>query len=155
MEIKRKKPITLLEIMIVIFLIGLIGSVIGYNMRGSLEEGKAFKTRHAQEQIKDILLLEIAKGEDIDTVIANPEVYLENSKLVKSVKDMLVDGWKAPFVISKNPHDANDIRVVSQNLINYEKKKKDAMKPDKVKLPVNPPPVEPPDPDNNPEGKVY
>ncbi len=53
---------TLLEIMIVIVLIGLIGSVIGFNMKGSLDEGRAFKTRQAQEQIQDILMLEVARG---------------------------------------------------------------------------------------------
>ena len=52
----KKRSVTLLEMMIVITLIGLIASVIGYNMKGSLDRGKAFKTEESQKQIKDILL---------------------------------------------------------------------------------------------------
>ena len=44
---KKQYALTLIEIMIVIVLIGLIGSVIGANMKGSLDEGKAFKTKYA------------------------------------------------------------------------------------------------------------
>jgi len=125
---RRKRAITLLEIMIVIFLIGLIGSVIGYNMRGSLEEGKAFKTKHAQDQIKDILLLEVAKGKDIDYVVQNAEQCLEESKLVKDVEVMMKDGWNAPFDIHRGSRDKNDIEVVSDNLEKYNDKKKNKNK---------------------------
>ena len=48
---QKKRALTLLEIMIVIVLIGIIGSVIGVNMKGSLDAGKAFKsdTSHAAD----------------------------------------------------------------------------------------------------------
>ena len=59
---KKQRPMTLLEIMIVIFIIGIIGSVIGYNMKGSLEEGKAFKTQEGIKQLYEIFHLEMAKG---------------------------------------------------------------------------------------------
>ena len=62
----KKRYITLLEIMIVIFLIGIIGSVIGYNMKGSIDKGKVFRTQESIKQVHDILLLEIAEGASID-----------------------------------------------------------------------------------------
>ena len=55
---KKKYTMTLLEIMIVIFIIGIIGSVIGYNMRGSLDNGKAFKTKEGSRKLYEIIQLE-------------------------------------------------------------------------------------------------
>ena len=40
---KKKRSMTLLEVMIVIFIIGIIGSIVGYNMKGSMEKARAFK----------------------------------------------------------------------------------------------------------------
>lgn len=119
---RKKRALTLLEIMIVIFLIGLIGSVIGYNMKGSLEEGKAFRTRQGIEQIRDILLLEVAKGTDIDTVVAKPEVYLENSGMVKNVSKLIEDGWGHRYNIRKKY--TSDIAVSSESLKSYNAAKK-------------------------------
>ena len=63
MKNPQKKTLTLLEVMIVIFIIGIIGSVIGYNMRGSLNEGKAFKTKEAMSKLYEISQLTlIEKG---------------------------------------------------------------------------------------------
>ena len=119
----KKRSITLLEIMIVIFLIGLIGGAIGINLKGSIEKGKVFKTEQAQKQIKDVLLLQVAEGSDIDDVIKDPVEYLKESGLVKDPKEMLLDGWKKPFQISKNKI-GDDIIVTSETLDNYKKKSK-------------------------------
>lgn len=121
---KKKRPLTLLEIMIVILLIGLIGSVIGFNMKGSLDEGKAFKTRQAQEQIKDIFMLEIARGTSMDEVLADQERYLEASGLVKNPSDFLKDGWNMPFEIKANGNKSGEIIVRSERLKVYDQKRK-------------------------------
>ena len=121
---KKKRPLTLLEIMIVIVLIGLIGSVIGVNMKGSLEQGKAFKTAQAQEQIKDILMLEIAQGAAPEDVIKEPAKYIENSGLVKNPKKFINDGWGQPFDIK---FYSGNIAVSSEKLKAYNKKKKEKL----------------------------
>jgi general secretion pathway protein G len=118
----KKRSITLLEIMIVIFLIGIIGSTIGYNMKGAVAKGRAFKTQEAQKKIKDTLMLEIASGEDIDDVLENPKYYLEKSGLVRDEKNILKDGWGKAFDITKI--DEVEIDVFSQNLKNYEDRMK-------------------------------
>ncbi len=59
----KKQAITLIEIMIVILLIGLIGGTLAYNMRGSLDKGKEFKTEQNKSKLYDVLMLEYAKGE--------------------------------------------------------------------------------------------
>lgn len=119
---KKKHPITLIEIMIVIFLIGLIGSVLGYNMKGSLEEGKAFKTEQAINQIHDLLLLEVAKGESIDQVVKNPEQHLANSGFVKNVKSLLKDGWGGVYTM-RVTRNQQDIVIKSSNLDRHHAKK--------------------------------
>ena len=116
---KRKHPLTLIEIMIVIFLIGLIGSVIGYNMKGSLDQGKAFKTEKAIDQIHDILMLEVAKGQPIELVVANPEEFIANSGLVNNPKKLLQDGWGTPLTI-RTIRNGTDISIQSENYKNYK-----------------------------------
>lgn len=125
---KKKRALTLLEIMIVIFLIGLIGSVIGYNMKGSLEEGKAFKTEQAQAQIQDILELSMAKGiVAMDQVAENAELLLTDSGLVKDPKKMLKDGWNEPFTIRVTSE--GKITISSKKLKEYRAKKSKISQP--------------------------
>ena len=123
MEKIKKKPMTLLEIMIVIFLIGLISSVIGYNMKGSLDKGRVFKTKQGAEQVRDLLLLEVAQGNPVDDVVSNPDRYLLSSGVVKNVDKMLKDGWNEPFEIFLD--DFGQIQVVSKKLQAYEEKEKE------------------------------
>ncbi len=114
---------TLLEIMIVIFIIGIIGSVIGYNMKGSLEEGKAFKTQEGIKQLYEIFHLEMAKGTaTLDEVRHNPESVLKKSRLARNTKKLLKDGWNTDytFVLSDG---RDDIRITSQKYNAYLKKK--------------------------------
>lgn len=120
----RKRSLTLLEIMIVIVLIGLIGSVIGFNVKGSLDEGKAFKTRQAQEQIQNILMLEVAKGSSLQYVVDHKEAVLQNSGLVKKVEHILKDGWGVPFVITLRGQNQDRISVESAKLNSYENAKR-------------------------------
>lgn len=124
---RTKRTLTLLEIMIVIVLIGLIGSVIGFNMKGSLDAGRAFKTRQAQEQIKDILMLEVAQGTPIEDVVANPENYLANSGLVKNPKKFLKDGWNQDFDVKADGRKTGNIIVYSERLKSYDQRQREKL----------------------------
>jgi general secretion pathway protein G len=123
---KRKSPITLIEIMIVIFLIGLIGGVIGYNMKGSLDEGRAFKSETGAERLRELLLLAVAKGDSVDEVLKNAEEKVASSGLVTDVKKLFVDGWGEPYTIEKD--EKTEISVASRKLEEYKKKKKQSGK---------------------------
>lgn len=117
---KKKRPFTLLEIMIVIFLIGLIGSVIGYNMKGSMDEGRAFKTKQSISRIKDVLELELAKG----TPLNNKDQIrkaLTAAGIVKNVDKILKDGWGEKFKIEVV---GGDIKVSSKKYTTYKQNKK-------------------------------
>ena len=118
-----KKAITLIEIMIVIFLIGLISAVVGFNMRGSLDKGKVFRTEQAKRQIEEILELEMAQHSDAtpQAVKEKPEMFLERSGLVKNPKELLTDGWGEKFEIKVKKN--GQVKVTSKKLENYERTK--------------------------------
>ena len=101
---KKKYTMTLLEIMIVIFIIGIVGSVIGYNMRGSLDQAKAFKTKEAARKLYEIVLLEEASQNKVSADSSDPygEIFkvLKSSDLVRRPNNIMKDGWGNKFVFS-------------------------------------------------------
>ena len=133
-QFRKKLPLTLLEIMIVIFLIGLISSVIGFNMKGSLDKGKVFKTEKGIAQIKEILLLEIAQDRlalrDITSADPienkkNAKKCLEGSGMIKEVEKTFKDGWGDEYEIVPSEED---FEIVSEKLKAYETKNKKVKK---------------------------
>jgi type II secretory pathway pseudopilin PulG len=107
----QKRSLTLIEIMVVIFLIGLVASVVGYNMKGSLDKGKAFKTEQTIEKVRDILLMQMDEAPSIDDLICRPEVYLARSPLVKNAQELLKDGWGKRLKIEREGNC--DLRITS------------------------------------------
>lgn len=100
---RKKYAMTLLEIMIVIFIIGIIGSVIGYNMRGSLDNGKAFKTKEGAKKLYEIVQLESTQDKDLQNESSLSEdiaFILKQSGLVKNVKELMRDGWGNEYQFS-------------------------------------------------------
>ncbi len=49
---KKRRFITLIEMMIVMFLIALITGVIAYNVKGSLDQGKSSRQKLALKKLK-------------------------------------------------------------------------------------------------------
>jgi len=118
MKRKKKQAITLMEIMIVIFLIGLIAGVVGYNIKGSLEEGKIFRTKAGIQQLQDIMSLEIAKGTcSMSEAIKNPAECVRLSGIAKDPTQLLKDGWGQPLSIQLK---GDDLYIYSQNLDRIE-----------------------------------
>lgn len=124
MRKRKKRSMTLLEIMVVIFIIGIIGTVIGVNMKGSLEEGKAFKSEKGSKQVYEILTLELSKGNlDLSTLtFQQAKQVLANSGLTSDIDKLMEDGWGKQYHIVKT-EDESDLRVISDNFIRYLKKK--------------------------------
>ena len=117
---KRKQDLTLFEVMIVILLITLVGGVLGYNMKGSLDKGKVFRSQQAKAQLHDMLLLALAEGKKASEIEADPEKVLEDLKLAKDPKALLYDGWGSPFVVKATYH-GTDFSVDSVNKSKYDK----------------------------------
>lgn len=118
----KKRFITLIEIMIVMFLIALITGVLAYNYRGSLDEGKAFKTKTAIEKLETILDLEIAKDPSLlESISENWKGVVERSSLVKNPKDLQQDGWGYEFRVERDPD--NRLVITSEAYNEYQRKK--------------------------------
>lgn len=118
---KRKRhPITLLEVMIVVLLIGLIGGVLSYNLKGTMDRGKKFRTEQGIARLQEILELEIERRGDIDVAqlagLANKEYVkniVVNSGFIppNKIDEFLLDGWKMPYNITVT----NQVIHVSRN----------------------------------------
>lgn len=117
---RKKQAMTLLEVMIVIFIIGIIASVVGYNMRGSLDKGKAFKTKEGMRKLYDIVQLEVQpgnlEGKSGDALKNEVRRLVAESRLVKNVDNLLKDGWGNDYVCQL---DNGEIRFISQRYIDY------------------------------------
>jgi general secretion pathway protein G len=114
----KRRCITLIEIMIVMFLIALIAGVITYNYRGSLDEGKAFKTKAAMDKVETILNLSVAEDPSLmDHLSGEWQGIISASPLVKNPKDLIYDGWGSPLQVST---EGNVITVRSQKFEDYK-----------------------------------
>lgn len=117
----KKRCLTLLEVMIVIFLITLITGTIGYNMRGTLDRGRAFRTEQAKAQLRDLLLLCVEEGEKPEEIAARPQSYLKKYNLAKNSEKLVQDGWGEKFSIKYNQAN-RDFHISSQTYNKYKKK---------------------------------
>ncbi len=125
MKLKRlkKRCITLIEMMIVMFLIAMITGVIAYNYTGSLEEGKAFKTKNGIEKIKTIVDLHMATNASED--LSNIKTVIQNSPLVKNSDELLKDGWGQPYRFDTD--EKGDLIVISDKYNEYLNKGKGSL----------------------------
>ncbi len=121
---RKKRALTLLEIMVVIFIIGIIGTVIGVNMKGSLEEGKAFKSEKGSKQIYEILTLEISKGNLDPEEMTLSQIYdaVRTSGFASDPDKLLQDGWGKPYQIYRT-EDGSDLKIASESFFQYLKRK--------------------------------
>ena len=118
-----KRTLTLLEIMIVIFLITIITGAIGYNMKGALEKGKIFRTERAKEQLREIILLRLAEGHEMADILKELPKHIEESGLAKDPNALVKDGWGVAFEF-KASRARDDVEVISQKLKALEAKNK-------------------------------
>lgn len=113
----KKRYITLVEMMIVMFLIAMITGVIAYNYTGSLDQGKAFKTQAGMEKIRTILDLHLATNPGDNQVATNWKGIVEASPLVKNVSELTKDGWGAEYKVSLDNN--GDIEIISDRFNEY------------------------------------
>ncbi len=126
MKKKRKHSITLIEIMIVIFLIGIISSALAFNMRGSVDQGKIFQSEQKSARIYDILMMEYAQSNmDLEDIVESYEEIVKKSPLMKNDKNFLFDAWGDKLIVKLNK-DKDDIIVFSEKVSKYQKKKKES-----------------------------
>lgn len=113
----KKRFVTLIEMMIVMFLIALIIGVVGYNYRGTLEEGKAFKTKAGIEKVKTILNLAVAEAPEKQSDIESRwQEIIKTSPLVSDSNALIRDGWGETYQVTV---ENGEIQVRSRKLEEY------------------------------------
>ncbi len=93
-----RRFVTLIEMVIVMFLIAMIIGVVAYNYQGSLDEGKAFKTKASMDKIQTILILHLSEKPDANIESEWKEI-LKKSPLVPNAKQLSKDGWGEDFEV--------------------------------------------------------
>lgn len=117
---KKRRLITLIEIVIVMFLIAMITGVIAYNYTGTLEKGKAFKTEMGIERLTTILNLAVAEDRTVSDNIEGKWVEVINrSPLVNKPKELVEDGWGEKYQVSIDEN--GNIQVNSRKYEEYKR----------------------------------
>lgn len=121
-RLKTRKFITLVEMMIVMFLIAMITGVIAYNYTGSLDEGKAFKTKSGMDKIRTVLDLHLAANpDDREHIQSRWRQIVEESNLVKNARELTKDGWGIDYEVSQGQE--GDIEIKSDKYEQYQASK--------------------------------
>lgn len=125
---KKRRSITLIEMIVVMLLIATITGAIAYNYRESLNQGKVFKTKEALSRIETILNLELADRPDAANDIQQHwQDCVKRSPLVKDPNQFLFDAWGAAYQVAlKHSDDTGQpyFEVESENLKRYENNKR-------------------------------
>lgn len=113
----KKRTLTLIEVMIVILLITIIGGAVGYNMKGSLDKGKKFRSERGKEQLREMLLICLDEGMaegDGNRLAANPSYYIRELGLAKDHNKAILDGWGRKYIVTFSK-EKNDFEVKMQD----------------------------------------
>jgi len=129
MKKTKRRHVTLIEMMIVMFLIAMIIGVVAYNYQGSLDEGKAFKTKTGIEKVKTILMLKISDDPAaLQNIGSEWETYIDQSPLVQNKDALKKDGWGQKYQVNAVEVNGNqEIEVTSQKYEGYKAKTSSSM----------------------------
>lgn len=118
----RRRFMTLIEIMIVMFLITIIAGVVSYKVKDSMDYGKAFKTHQGSSQVKRILEMKISKNPSKErAIIEKWKTVVERSPLAGNPAALIKDGWGEEYEVSIKTglNGKKDVEVKSEAYEEY------------------------------------
>ncbi len=124
---RKKRAVTLIEMIVVMLLIATITGALAYNYNASLAEGKAFKTREGISRIKTILALALAENSELNPseLGSHWQDYVTSSPLAGKADDLLKDGWGKPYEVTFEDKNGEQVIIVSsRNLDAFDASKK-------------------------------
>ncbi len=121
----KKRFLTLIEMMIVMFIIAMITGGLAYRYVGSLDESRAFKTKVAMERLSGILNLKLADDPEFLSNMSTWVDVVEGSPLVNNAKDIMNDGWGNKFQVDRD--NEGNILVTSRKYTDYINTQKQTM----------------------------
>lgn len=109
-----KRYITLVEMMIVIFIIGVLTAVLGFSYQSSIEKTRVFKTERDIDKLETILNLMIAEDpSELEHVETSWQAMIVNDPLVKDPAALYKDGWGHEYRVTV---ENDTVRVHSEGL---------------------------------------
>ena len=103
--------------MIVMFLIAVITAAVAINITGSLDEGRAFKTKTNIEKLQSILNIMVADDPNrLDNISGSWKEMIKSSPLVADPAALQKDGWGEDYQVSQ---EDGTIRVTSRRYDEY------------------------------------
>ncbi|MDF2549843.1 MAG: putative outer membrane protein [Chlamydiales bacterium] len=119
---KKRRRLTLIEIVIVMSLIAMVMGVLAYNYQGSLDEGKVFKSEQAISKITSILTLALAEDPELGSSLSeNWYQIVLRSPLINDPKQLARDGWGDEFNVT---YEEGRVEVHSRKLDEYKAKRR-------------------------------
>ena len=111
---RKKRAVTLIEMIVVMLLIATITGALAYNYNASLAEGKAFKTKEGISRIKTILALSLAEDPELtpNELEHKWTGFVQKSPLAGKSADLLKDGWGKPYDVHVEEQDGEQVIVV-------------------------------------------
>jgi len=107
---KKRKNLTLIEMLVVIFLISIIASLVSYKIKDSLDYGRAFKTQQSKLQLQQVLDFSLQDYSVSQLRESWQEVALK-SWFGNGKNDITKDGWKRTFVVTFTGEDEDNVEV--------------------------------------------
>lgn len=101
---KKRRCVTMVEMLIVIALIGIIGGALAYNLGGGLRKGQEFRTEQGKKRLKNILYYEIYERMRDPAVVAESWIeYVEGSSLrdrSMPLEDIITDAYGQEYEVA-------------------------------------------------------
>lgn len=120
----KRRFLTLVEMMVVMSLIAIIGAAVAYNVRGSLEKGRYFRSIEGVKQVENILYMHMAEtGESLSSTLSKWKKVIARSPLVRSPEQATKDGWGHDYKLKRilSPGGAREtLEVTSEGIMRYE-----------------------------------
>ncbi len=117
----RRRYFTLMEIIVVMFFITIITGIVAYNVKGALDEGKAFRTVEGIKQLENILSMQLASNNITEEAIRDGKWQdsIKDHPLVKNWKALIKDGWGKEYIVKCEGTNGSVI-VYSESLNKYQ-----------------------------------
>lgn len=111
---RKKRAVTLIEMIVVMLLIAMITGGLAYNYNSTLNEGKVFKTKEGISRIKTIISLAMAENPDTPTqdIVNNWTSYVKESPLAGKSNELLKDGWGQEYDVTMGDGDDGREEIV-------------------------------------------
>ncbi|WP_108623703.1 type II secretion system protein [Candidatus Similichlamydia epinepheli] len=110
--------------MVVMSLIAIIGAAVAYNIRGSLEKGRYFRSVEGAKQVENLLYMHMAEtGESFSSTLSKWKQIVSRSPLVRSSEQAIRDGWGSEYKVKRVVSSLNGreaLEVTSDGMMRYE-----------------------------------